>query len=329
MTLKSFTTQLIVVLILLARIAFGFESPETTSSSCALVNSRMAQAAAQGGADEASRILSSAIGPGQSGLQPHCAGVLSNNVAALFLMSGRLNEARLFADRAVAYFQKCLPVDDANYLGPLHVLATVDLELGSTRAADEVLRKMLEIRAISTEDRTLVDFMSGAVLQREGRLQEAESHYLAAVGELTGAGRETSAEGLAIWGQLASLYLQDRRYADARATADEGLRRLNLLHDLPPLYRMKLLNVRAVVWARMERWQEAETDLAQAVSLGRSQAHLDNTELRPIVSNYALVLRKLHRKNARSVGKWAASLQGGNIASSLIIDISELPLHRH
>jgi hypothetical protein len=92
---------------------------------------------------------------------------------------------------------------------------------------------------------------------------------------------------------------------------------------------MKLLNVSAVVWARTERWQKAETDLAEAVSLGRSEAHLDNTQLRPIVSNYALVLRKLHRKNARSVERWAASLQAANIASSLIIDISELPLHRH
>ncbi|MGC2657442.1 MAG: tetratricopeptide repeat protein [Bryobacteraceae bacterium] len=186
---------------------------------------------------------------------------------------------------------------------------------------------MRMIRALTTEDRVLLDQMAGAVLQREGKLEEAGSHYRAVLVELTGAGREASADGVAIRGQLASLYLQDHRYADARKTADDALTSLNAVTSVPPLYRMKVLNVRAIAWTRMGRWREAESDLAEAVSLGRSQTRLDNAELLPVVSNYASVLRKLRRKKARSVERWAASLRSGNIASSLIVDISELPPH--
>lgn len=319
---------LFAAVLLLAGTACASQTLQTPGNHCAQVNSSIAEAAAQGGADEASRILSSATATGGTGLDAHCAGLLSNNVAALFLTSGRLNEAQRFAEKAIAYLQKDHPLDDSTYLRPLHVLATVDLELGLTRKADELVQRMRTIPAITTADRALVDQISGAVLQREGRLQEAESQYRAVLAELSRTDKDAGAEGAAVRGQLACLYLQDHRDADALKTADDALRCLDALSGVPPLYRIKLLNVRAVACTRLDRWPEAEADLAEAVSLGRLQTHLDSAELQPIVSNYAGVLRKLHRKEARSVEKLAASLQKENRASSTIVDISQLPLHR-
>lgn len=316
-------------LVFLSGSAFALEPAQTGSDDCLGVNANLENAAARGQLDEAVHIVSDATREGANHLQPRCAGLLSNNLAAFLEVSGRLNDALIFSEKAIAYFQGSLPVNDATYLRPLNMLATVYLELGFTRKADEVLQRMRSISPNTSADRRLIEYVNGMVLQREGRLAEAESYYREALAD-AGDERDEAVTGeAAICGQLASLYLEEQRYLEAAKAVDNALSRLNTAKAAAPLYRIKLLNVRAVVWTRMERWPEAEKDLAEAISLCRGQANLDRTELRPIVLNYAKVLRKLHRKDAKTIESWASSLRRAHPASSKIVDITELRSRRH
>lgn len=127
-----------------------------------------------------------------------------------------------------------------------------------------------------------------------------------------------------IQGQLACLYLQERRFNEAAAILNTALSMLGNAQDEKLLNRIKLLNARGVVWARLHHWRDSELDLAQAVSLCREQRSMDVAELEPILSNYAYVLRKMHRKQARSVARLAAAIQSANAASRQVVDFAEL-----
>lgn len=316
-------------LVLLSGSVFALEPAKTGPNDCVGVNAKLENAAARGQLDDAVHIVSDATREGQNRLQPRCAGLLSNNLAAFLEVSGRLNEALIFSERAIAYFQESVPVNDPAYLRPLNMMATVYLELGFTRKADEVLQRMRSIPPNTSADRRLIEYVNGIVLQREGRLAEAESYYREALGDAGNDQIEAGSGEAAIRGQLASLYLEEERYLEAAKAVETALSRLNTAESAAPLYRIKLLKVRAVVWTRMERWLDAEKDLAEAISLCRGQADLDGTELQPIVLNYARVLRRLHRKDAKTIESWAVSLRGPHPAWSNIVDLTELRSRRH
>lgn len=313
---------------LLSCTAFGHEIFQTSAGACTQVNSKIAEAAARDRLDEARRILAEAIGSDGNRLGRPCAGLLSTAIAALFQASGKPDEARIFAEQAIAYYQSSLPAQDPAYLHPLHVLAAAAVQQNRIQRAEEVLEKMQLIPATKADDRALYEHMSAIVLQREGKKQEAESHYRAALADLSELTPRDYLKEAAVHGQLASLYLEEGRDAEAAQTVNDALRQLDTAHDILPLFRMNLLEVRAVVWMREARWHEAEADLAQAVSLSRGHAEIATAALQTVVTNYAYVLRKLHRKEARSVEKWAAALRASNMAQSQTVDVAELVAHR-
>jgi len=291
------------------------------------MNTLLSEQIAGGRLDDAKRSVDETLS--QVPIEPVCAGLLSNNLAAALQIAGRLDEARVFAERAIAQFQKSLAADDSAYLRPLQIIATVDLLQGMTGKAREVFRRMQAIRATDPSDRVLLLWISGSLLEREGRKQEAESALIAARAALSDAGRQNSADAASICGQLACLYLHERRYREAAAAVNTALSTLSLAGDVRPLDRIKLLDTRAAVCAHENRWPDAESDLAEAVSLAREQPKIDSVELRPLVKDYAYVLRKLHRKEARSIEAWASALQSTNTASGQVVDLTELAAGRN
>ncbi|HEY6990611.1 MAG TPA: tetratricopeptide repeat protein [Bryobacteraceae bacterium] len=163
----------------------------------------------QGQIDDAKRSLSEALTGDISRLEPVCAGLLSNNVADGLQKSGRLDEVRTLAEQAINYYQQSLPADDPIYLGPLEKLATADLEQGMTGRARDAMRRMQMIHTTDPQGRVLLLYVNGCLLKREGRSREAESQLTGALSALADAGKQNSADGATIRGELANLYVQE------------------------------------------------------------------------------------------------------------------------
>lgn len=291
---------------------------------CGRVNAVLSKQIAAGRLTEAQRGVLDALDTASNRLERVCAGLLLNNLAAGLQMSGRLDEARTYAERAVKQYQTALPASDSAYLAPLHTIATVDLEQGQTTRARQVLLKMRHVYATDPEDRVLILTLGASLLVREGKHEEAKSQFLNALSALTEAGKQNSADASTIRGQLACLYLQEQRFHEAVTLLNTALSMLDSAQDEKPLNRIKLLNARGVAWARLHHWRNSESDLAWAVSLCREQRSMDSAELESILRNYAYALKKMHRRQARSVKNLAAAIQSANAASRHVVDFAEL-----
>jgi tetratricopeptide (TPR) repeat protein len=311
-------------LVLLSCTALGSQLSLAVSNNCNQMISVVSNQIARGDLDNAKRSVAQSLNSELGRAEPVCAALLANILASGLEIAGSLDEARMFAARAIEHFQRSLPADDSAFLPPLHILATVDLLQGMTGKAREVYCRMQAVHATTPGDRVLLLWINASLLEREGRIQEAESALIGVLSILSDTGRRNSADAASTLGQLACLYLGEHRYQDAAAALSSALTMLSLALDAAPLDRIKLLNARATVWVHENRWQDAEADLAEAVSLARLQPKLDSAELFVLLKNYADVLRKLHRKDLRSVEKWAASLRTGNASSRQVIDIAEL-----
>lgn len=295
---------------------------------CGRINFAVSSQIARGEIDDAMHTVSKAPANHSAGGEAVCAGLLSNSLAAGLQISGRLEEARTFAEQAIKYFERSLPADDPVYLAPLHILATIDLEQGLTAKARQLFLQMQNIPSNDPHDRVLVLVIGASLLVREGRKQEAESRFKEALLAVSQGGKQNGADAVVICGQLAYVYLQEHRYEDAQTTLDAAFARLGFAGEAVPLDRIKLLNLRAFVSGRQNRWRDAESDLAEAVSLSRQQRRMDSAELEPILTNYAYVLRRLHRRDARSVEKWAKSVRRENKTSGQVIDVADLAANR-
>jgi tetratricopeptide (TPR) repeat protein len=297
----------------------------TVSAECARINSVLWKQIAQRQIESAEHTVSQALTDDIGRLEPVCAALLSNNLASRLQLSGRLDEARAFAERALNSLQRVLPPDDHAYFAPLHILATLDLEQGLTGRAREVFLRMQNIRATEPQDRVRILFIGAVLLIREGNVQDAESRLRAALTALSeGGGGENSADAASLKGELAYVYLQERRYKEAAEILNTALSKLDRTDDEGSAVRVKLLHNRAAVWGYQGRWRDAEADLGEALSLCRQLSRMDPAELAPIVSDYAYVLRKMHRKQARSVERWATALRSAQVPPRHVVDVTEL-----
>ena len=166
--------------------------------------------------------------------------------------------------------------------------------------------------------------MAGVFLQAAGRLQEAESEYLAAVRAWEQAGRGDSADAGAALNSLGSVYIEEHRFHDALRTLDRAMVNFTHAPDAVPMDRIKLLNVRATLRAQQGEWREAEQDLGDAVSIADGEPQLTPAARAFLLANYARALRKNHRgREARLMDARAGALRGGG-ASDAVVDVSEL-----
>lgn len=139
--------------------------------------------------------------------------------------------------------------------------------------------------------------MGAALLEAEGNGGKAESEYFAAFRALQEAGCGGSAHAGSVLNGVGSLYIKERRWDDAQEALDRALAIFTRAPDAVPMDRVKLLNVRGVLRAREAEWLEAERDLANALSIADREPRVDPTVLRWLLSNYAEVLRRNHRRH--------------------------------
>jgi tetratricopeptide (TPR) repeat protein len=204
---------------------------------CERINAVSSQIA-QGQIDDAMHAVSQILAGDSSGREPACLALVSNNLAAGLQMSGRLKEARTFAEQAIKYFGRAFPADDPVYLAPLHILATMDLEQGLTAGARQVFIRMQNIGTTQLQDRMLVLSISASLLLGEGSRQEAESQFNEALSAISQARKQNSADAVLIRVQLAYSCLQEQRYEDAKAILNRALASVKCAPEAVPLIEL-------------------------------------------------------------------------------------------
>jgi tetratricopeptide (TPR) repeat protein len=165
--------------------------------------------------------------------------------------------------------------------------------------------------------------MAASFLRAEGRRAEAEAEYLAAVRAWEEAGRGEAPEAAAILNSLGSLYIEEQRLDEAQQTLDRAFGIFSRAQDVP-MDGIKLLNDRSVLHARQGDWRQAEQDLRDALRTADRDRWVDPATLRSILTNYAHLLRRNHRKReARSIEARAAALQIDS-TPAVLVDITDL-----
>jgi tetratricopeptide (TPR) repeat protein len=274
--------------------------------------------------------LAPVLAPGADRAQSACGGLVLNNMAAIMAVYGRIAEAQRLAERSVKTLEQIYPANDPVLLRPLQILAAAWFEQGKTAKAREVYKRMQSIQIRRPEDAALVHGTAAPLLQTEGRLAEAETEYIAAFQSWTDAGRGESADAGAILNSLASLYIEGQRLDDARRVLDRALIIFSHAIDAVAMDRIKLLHLRGVLHAKQGKWQQAEEDLRDALSLADREPKFDSPALRSLLGAYAVVLRKNHRgKDARSIEARLAALGRDHVSEDVVDVTALLPRPKH
>jgi tetratricopeptide (TPR) repeat protein len=274
---------------------------------------------------EAEGALSADLPHETGGAGGTCVGVLLNNLAAVALLSGRAADAEHFAERAINVLEKSHPSNDPLLLRPLRNLAASRFEQGKTGRAREAFERMRLIPTERPEERAEVHSMAAVLLHVGGKLMQAESEYRAALNALEQGGLADTADAAAILNSLGTLYIEEKRFKEARQALDRGLVIFESAQDAVPMDRIKLLDVRATLHAREGHWQDALRDLGQAVSLlDASAGRCDPKLAAATMEGYAMALRKTHQgHDARVIAARAAALRGQG-TPGVVVDVTEL-----
>jgi tetratricopeptide (TPR) repeat protein len=295
----------------------------SVSESCAKLNTEALVRVANGRSTEALLMLSESLNQ-ENHFDHMCAGLTMNNMAALLSVSGRLDEAEIMAERSIRILDEIYPSDDPALLRPLQILAAARFEQGKTARARETFERMQLIRISRPEDRVLVNAMAASLLEIEGRWTEAESQYSAAIRSLKSARRGDTAYAGALWNGLGGIYLKEQRMTEAREALDEALAIFERAPDAVSWDRIKVLKMRGTLRARQHQWKEAEEDMANALSVADRESRVEPTVLRSLLIDYAVVLRKNHRRReAQSIETRIAALQTDGLTDK-VVDVSEM-----
>jgi hypothetical protein len=89
---------------------------------------------------------------------------------------------------------------------------------------------------------------------------------------------------------------------------------------------ISLLGIRAILHNRLAEWSDAETDVLHVMSLADHERQVDPVITNSLLTNYAFVLRRTHRR--REFRHVEARLAAPQYNSTAVVDVSELLPHR-
>ena len=291
------------------------------SAACMEFNQRIVDKLASGQLAEAEAALSE---PGTRNESALCIWMTLHNRANMIALSGRLIEAEVLGEQSLRILDKLVSPNDPIRFRPLQLLWSVQMLQGKLGKARQTFQSMRTLRLDMPQDRAMFYGASASQLHGEGRYKEAEQEYFQALAACKEAGRGESAEMATLLVGLGTMQSVQERYSDAVKTLDRAFAIVNSAKDTIPMDLVNILSVRAVLHARLGRWQSAEEDLKSAISIADRDTRLDTDSLKRLLVNYAYVLRKIRRsKEARSIEARAEALQTPGWKNS-IVDVSEL-----
>jgi tetratricopeptide (TPR) repeat protein len=306
--------------------AISAQTPNPTSSTvCESSNQVAVRYANEGHSQEAELLLLHELSELERiGSRAECVGLVLNNLAAIMLSSGRLAQAEIFAERSINILEKSSSRKDPLLLRPLQILSAARFQQDKIGKAREAFRNMQEIPSARLEDQALVHGMAAALLQAESRLKEAESEYFVTISAWEKAGHGNTAAAATVISQLGSLYIEECRFEEAQQLLNRAWSLFTSAEDTVTMDKVKLLNNRATLYARQGQWREAGEDLRISLLTVDREAHVDPAAVATLLDNYAITLRKNHRKReARSIEARASALRV-HPATNAVIDVTEL-----
>jgi tetratricopeptide (TPR) repeat protein len=165
--------------------------------------------------------------------------------------------------------------------------------------------------------------MAAKLLGVAGKLKEAESEYSAALSAIDDGGRGGSADVASILVALASVYIEDHQFDEARRALDRAMAIINAAKNTVAMDRILLLATRGALHARQREWLAAEPDMREALSIA-DREKVPDSMLAKLLPDYAIVLRKIHRREeARSIEARAATFRS-RPAANAVVDVTDL-----
>lgn len=135
---------------------------------------------------------------------------------------------------------------------------------------------------------------AGMMAHQEGRLAEAEQHFVAAVAEAEALGVQDPRLAGSLGGLAAVFYTQGR-YAEAESLLQRALAiREKALGPKHPAIATSL-NKLALVYFAQSRYAEAEPLYQRAVAIQEKSLRPDHPDLATTLENYSAFLRKTNR----------------------------------
>jgi tetratricopeptide (TPR) repeat protein len=309
--------------LLLCGILAQFHAAAQTSvepSRCLEFNEMAMRGALSTRLDEADAAVSAAM----SQKKDICAGVVSGNVAVLLSLHGRIRDSEGWAARSLKLLRNKLDPHDPMLFRPLYALANASLNQGKFREAEQAFEQMLQVRLERPEQRAQVHLISGALRHMQGKLKEAEFEYLMAYEDWKQLGKGADADTATLLNYLGVLYLSEKRLQEASQVLDRALAIVADSADVLPYDRIELLNARAFAHEKRGEWPQSQEKLSLALATADRARLSESAVLRPILSRYAIALRKTHRKDeARAIERRLSALPR-NPQDDAVVDVHQL-----
>ena len=273
---------------------------------------------------ESEALLSAALIEKEINFEPSCLATILHNLANVLALSGRFAEAEGLAQRSIKLLAAVHSVQNPALFRPLHLLWSTQFLQGERSKARQTFQKMKVLQLAKAQDRAMLHGAAASEMQVDGRYEEAQREYQKALVASVEAGRGETGDYAILLTGLGTQQLFQNRYLEAGATLDLALSVATSAKDAVPMDLIKILSVRAVLWARQAKWQAAAQDLKLALLIADRDARLDPGELKPLLANFGYVLRKAHRgKEARAIESRVKSINTVPLANA-IVDVREL-----
>lgn len=215
----------------------------------------------------AAALLSKAIRElGEPAEDKLCKGISLINLAIAKYRLGELNAAEGVAKEALALMEQTVGSKAPELRQPLQVLASFALRRDQLRKADELINRIESLPWETHVDLAAWHGLRATLLAREQHKAEAEQECKAAISEreLAGDGRSPDIEA-DLW-ELAVLYLNERRVAEALPLLKRGLE-ISEASPLSTELRVRILLGLGVAYSAVADHESAERSFQRAVQL--------------------------------------------------------------
>jgi tetratricopeptide (TPR) repeat protein len=271
--------------------------PKSAGPTCQELSGMAIKFAQQDRWEQANAEVLRATGDGPGiGVSAECSGVIFNNIAVVAQSSGNLAMAERFARDSIAILQTAHGPEDSSLFAPLQILTAVFLDRSEIGNARQTASRLLAVHLDSPDRRAILWELMAGLFQLEGKALEAEKAYRAALQFWERTGSSHGKQSLSALSNLCTFYIQERRYAEAR----EVLHRADAIVSATPgvnrVIRSGLLNSAAILCFSEQDYLGADDALREAIEIIEVLPKALDGQIRVMLINRALVLRKLRRK---------------------------------
>jgi tetratricopeptide (TPR) repeat protein len=243
-------------------------------------------------------------------------------LAVLLQRRGDVKGAEKYARQAVAALEAGGPKYEIALARPLRVLAETYLAEQRFAKAKEVLARLEHLPEISPRDRAGQAGAQALIDTNEGRWQDAERHYRAAIGAWEEAGEGDAMSIVPELTNLALLYVNQRRLAEAAPLFERARDITDTSKEATDEQRLTVMTNLGVLYSKQGRLPAATEFLRRAMEIAEAGTG-GSIAKRRLYETYALVLRRSGQKREAKALQARADALLLPDTSSMTVDIRE------